>query len=159
MARNAYWTNSDGLVVGFGTRTVDTGLAAKVSTGGEYQELVMDIVGADLEDTGIPTAFQTGAYVPANSLIVSALLIVDTAFVGATATLDIGTYTSAGAAIDVDGLHAAVAVASLTADTDIAGAGAQIGAVVTQEAYIAATYNTAAFTAGTAKLIVRYIKQ
>lgn len=159
MGRDSYWTNDDGLVVGFGPRTVDTGLAAKVSTMGETQELVLDIVGADLADATVPTNINTGAFIPANSLVLSGVLIVDTAFAGATAVLDIGTYTAAGVAVDDDGIDSAIAVASLTADTDIDSDGAVIGTVVTADTYIAATYDTAAFTAGTAKLIVRYIKQ
>lgn len=158
MSRNAYWTNSDGLVVGFGTHDVDTGLAAKVSTMGETQELVLDLVGVDVADTAVPANLVTGAFIPANSLVLSGLIIVDTAFAGATAVLDIGTYDSAGAAVDDDGIHSA-AVVALTADTDIDCTGAVIGTVVTADTYIAATYDTAAFTAGTAKLIVRYIKQ
>ena len=33
MARSSTWTNSDGLVVGFGTRTLDNGILAEVQGG------------------------------------------------------------------------------------------------------------------------------
>lgn len=158
--RNSYWSNDDGLVVGFGTRDTERNIAAQTSSDGATEELVMVIHGTELTDADEPTNFITGAPIPANSLIVSGQLIVDTAFTsGGAAVLDIGTYTSAGAAIDDDGIDAAIAVGALTADTLIASDGAQIGTVVTQDAYIAATYDTAAFTAGTAKLVVKYIKQ
>lgn len=151
--------NADGLVKHYGPRSVNTGIPAKPHVNSMEQQIVVDLVGADLKDSAVPVELAMGAAVPANSLITKATLIVQEAFVGATATLDVGTYSKAGTAIDADGLVAAAAVASLTADTDIAGAGAQIGAVVTADCYIAATYNTAAFTAGTARLVVTYIPQ
>lgn len=160
MARS-YWTNSDGLVVQFGPHDGDNhNMAAQASTMSPTQEVVLNIVATSLSDTAVPTNLNQAARIPANSLILSADLIVDAAFTtSASGTLDIGTYDSAGAAVDDDGIDAAIADSSLTADTRIACDGAQIGTVVTADRWVAATYDTGAFTAGTAKLVVRYIKQ
>jgi|SRR5690606_29331702 len=159
MSKATYWTNEDGLTIGYGRRTSEYGTAAKVSKGGEYEELVLEFLGTELADAAAPANFKQGAMLPAGTYIVSALLLVDTSFAsdGGTATLDIGTFDVDGAAIDIDGLVAAAAEATLVAGADIAGAGDQVGATLTEDAYLAATYGTEAFTAGKARLIVRYI--
>ena len=87
---------------------------------------------------------------------------VKTAFTsGGAATLDIGLYAKAGGAIDADGFIAAQAVAGLNANAVIVGAGALAtnDAVGTSNAYIGMNYGTAAFTAGSGRLIVKYIPQ
>lgn len=155
-----YWANGDGLVVRFGKYAGEThNMAAQPSTAGKTQELVVDIVGASIHTTDLPTQFIQSAKIPANSLVLSATLITNAAFAGVNAVMDIGTYDSTGTAVDDDGIDAAIATASLGADVAIACDGAVIGTVVTADTWIGATYDTAAFTAGKAVLIVRYIKQ
>lgn len=158
MANKAsFWTNPDGLVVGFGQRDVADNIPAAVNAGGAKRQLVMEIVGANLADTAEPTDFITGAFIPADSTIVAAYLTVTTAFAGTNAVLDIGTYDAAGDAIDDDGIDAAIAMATLSDNYYVACDGGKIGTQVTVNNYIAATYDTAAFTAGRAKLVIEYI--
>lgn len=160
MSRGNLWTNSDGLIVGFGTHTVDNETSAKPSTSGVVQQVTLKIVGENLLDAAVPDALQAAnsVTIPSGSLIQSAVLIVTEAFAGATAVLDIGTINaSTGAIVDDDGLVAATAVASLTAGADIAGAGAQVGVVSSVPLKVYASYDTAAFTAGEATLVVQYI--
>jgi len=155
-----YWTNSDGLIVHFGSEGAVSNIAGQVETDSVTQELVIDISDATTIGTAAPSNLINSARIPANSLIVSARLIVNTAFTsGGAATLALGTCSSAGVAIDQNGLIADVAVGSLTADTLVTGAGAQVGTVTTVEAYLYLTYGTAAFTAGTGKIVVTYIAQ
>lgn len=154
-----YWTNDDGLTVRFGTRETEVNKGAQASTAGVVQQIVVDVdatkIGSSASDN-----LSVSAFVPAGSLVRSAELIVDEAFVGGgTSTLDVGTYDADGTAIDADGLLAGVAEASLTADTLVVGAGAQVGAVVNSDAYVSMTFGAAAFTAGSGKLVVEYIKQ
>lgn len=157
--RSSVWTNADGLVVGFGTRTNETNSGSAVSVSGGRQQLVVKIVGG----SGIPASDVTqqlvyGAVIPADSLIESAKLFVTTAFAGATATLDIGTYNaSTGVAVDDDGIDAAIAVATLADNAVVACDGAQIGTVVAADVKVGVVYNTAAFTAGEATLVIEYI--
>jgi hypothetical protein len=75
--------------------------------------------------------------------------------------LTIGTYTQAGAAVDADGIDAAVALAAIGADKAVACDGAAVGGTATvggADVYVEAIYGTAAFTAGEAKLVIEYIE-
>lgn len=159
MGRQAYWTNSDGLAVGFGTRTVETNSATAVRVGGARQQLVVPIRGG----SGIPASDVSaqliyGAIIPANSLLESAKLFVTTAFAGATAVLDIGTYlASDGTEVDDDGIDAAIGVATLADNAVISCDGALIGTVLASNQKVGVSYDTAAFTAGEATLVIEYI--
>jgi hypothetical protein len=157
---SSVWTNSDGLVVKFGPRSESDAYnkGEAVSVMGVEQEIKLRIKGTLLADATIPSDFMAGAKIPAGSLIVSSTVLVNEAFAGTNAVLHIGTYDSAGSVVDADGLNSH-AVGALTADTDVAGAGALIGTVVTADTFIAATYETAAFTAGYADVLIKYIKQ
>lgn len=160
MSRDAYWTNADGLVVGFGTREVEKNSAGKVATSGAVEELVLRINDATaLADTVAATddAIVHGAEIPADSLILSADLFVTTAFAGATATLDIGVYQRDGTIVDDDGIDAAIAVATLADNAVVSCDGADVGTVTATAVKIACSYDTAAFTAGAATLVIRYI--
>lgn len=160
MAKESTWTNSDGLRVGFGTRTTETTVAAQPREGGYRQSAVMEIKGTDIADTDVARQLAYGVTIPAESLVESAKLFVTTAFAGATAVMDIGTYNaSSGAAIDDDGFASAVAVATLVDNAVVTGAGAQIGTVLATNSKIGVTYDTAAFTAGLATLVVEYVLQ
>lgn len=159
------YTNNDGLTIRKGPFDVTTGVTRRPTSYGTTQEVSMVITGADLNDAET-SVDQYSAAIPAGAYIESATLIVDTLFVGATATLDLGTYKSDGAAIDDDGIDVAIAVAALTAGAVITCDGAQVGAVVSNTAptgstndgiYLRATWDTAAFTAGEARLVVKYV--
>ena len=121
----------------------------------------MTITGTDL-GTSISTPQDHDAFIPAGSYITGAHLIVTTAFTsGGSATLTIGTYTQAGAAVDADGIDAAVALAAIGADKAVACDGAAVGGTATvggADVYVEAIYGTAAFTAGEAKLVIEYIE-
>lgn len=151
-----FYTNADGLQQHYGTREVLVGAKEAAGTGVKKQ-LVVDFDGVDLVDA-TPTIDRSAARLPAGAYVISATVLVETTFVGATATLDIGTFkASDGTALDIDGFVAAQAVAGLTAGADIAGAGAQIGTIIAEDTYVLPTYNTAAFTAGKARVVVEYM--
>ncbi len=161
-AREEYWSNQDGLVVGFGQRDVSCNSAKKIAVEGAVEELVLDLTDATvLEDVQAVdgNAVVNGSEIPAGSLIVSATLVVTEAFTsGGAAVLDIGTYDAdSAAAVDDDSIFAAVALGALSLNAVIvASAGADIGAVVTQRVKIAATFDTAAYTAGKARVVIKY---
>jgi hypothetical protein len=161
MAREEYWTNQDGLVVGFGQRDVSENSAKKIAVEGAVEELVLDLNDAvELEDTQDVSgnAIVNGAEIPAGSLIVSATLVVTEAFAsGGAAVLDVGTYNAdTGAAVDDDGLIEAAALGALGADAVVTGAGGQVGAVVGERVKVAATFDAAAYTAGKARVVIKY---
>jgi len=170
MARGATWTNSDGLVVPFGTHTADNGVPAVTAGAGMLKTMVMEIVGIDLPDTYAATDTEPqAATIKRGSVIQSATLHVHEAFTsGGAATLDIGTW-SKGLATDVvddaDGIDAAIAITAIDGLGDIINCdGALVGLLVPVgrtadgDCVIAPSYNTAAFTAGKATLTVVYIE-
>ena len=153
------WTNEDGLLVRF---PLDNG--ATVRTDGvkasDTERLVMHITDATaLGDTDTAAPVADEAFLPAGTIIKSALFVVDTAFTsGGSAVLDIGLKQAAGTNIDDDGIDAAIAVGSLTANAGIESDGALIGTKLANDSYVMFTYDTAAFTAGAGRLFIEYMK-
>lgn len=154
------YVNADGLEI---LTAGEQGIAAKrgTSLSSQKKALVLNITG-----TEVPSAAATpqdhDAFIPAGSYITGAHLIVTSAFTsGGSATLTIGTYTQAGAAVDADGIDAAIALAAIGADKAVACDGAAVGGADTvgaNDVYVEAIYGTAAFTAGEAKLVIEYIE-
>lgn len=160
MARDSVWSNGDGLVVGFGTRTtVKTG-SHVIGEHGATEKVYLRIRGEDLADAVSATGDQIvqAPVIPNGATILSATIKVTEAFVGATAVLDVGLYDKDGTIVDDDGIDAAVAVAALTLGAEIACDGADVNTVVatTGGVKVAASYDTAAFTAGEAIIEVEY---
>lgn len=157
--RGSTWTNQDGLYVGYGTRKVENNSSMAHSDRGAIQTLSMKIYGPDLGDAVAAADLENAAVIPADALLLDATLFVTTAFAGATATLDIGTYNASDNTADTDdGVDSAIAVAALVDNAVITCDGAQLGAVCdgTGGWKLGASYDTAAFTAGEGTLIVRY---
>jgi hypothetical protein len=154
------YVNADGLEI---LTAGEQGTAAKrgTSLSSQKKSLVMTITGTEVPSS-VATPQDHDAFIPAGSYITSASLIVTTAFTsGGSATLTIGTYTQAGAAVDADGIDAAVALAAIGADKAVACDGAAVGGTATvggADVYVEAIYGTAAFTAGEAKLVIEYIE-
>jgi hypothetical protein len=155
------YTNADGL------RVLTNGDQGAVQDKGQSSDgfLVVDI--ADFTDIGSTFGASdidaNDAVIPAGSVILRATLVMTTAATsGGAATLTIGTYNSAGTAIDADGIDAAIALTVIDAAGDVVRCdGAQASGVlgyVTADAHIGLIYGTAAYTAGAGKLIVEYKK-
>lgn len=155
--KGTYYTHSDGLVQHYGPRDAEY-KGRMPSVKGSIQQIELDISGAELGDAAVNAHLVGGAVIPSGAHIIRGNLWVTTAFAGATAVLDIGVYNADTlAAVDDDGIDAAIAVASLTDNAEIASDGALVDTTLAQDSIIAASYDTAAFTAGHAKLIVEYI--
>ena len=154
------YVNADGLEV---LTAGEQGTPAKrgTSLSSQKKSLVMNITGTEVP-TSVATPQDHDAFIPAGSYITGAHLIVSTAFASAgSATLTVGAYTQAGAAVDADGIDAAIALAAIGADKAVACDGAAVGGTATvggADVYIEAIYGTAAFTAGEAKLVIEYIE-
>lgn len=154
------YTNADGLLVltnGAAGTAADNGIA-------EYGKkfLVVDIADATAIGAAAAAPAANDAFIPAGSYITGAHLVVTTAFTsGGSAALNIGLYNAAGSAIDADGIDATIAVADLAANKAVACNGALVGGTATvgaADAYVSWDYDTAAFTAGAAKLVIEYIE-
>lgn len=154
----AIWTNDDGLEVRFGLdRTTEQ---PSGNTSAEEKVLVWKLADAtEVGATDAAAAAGDEAFIPAGAIIKDAYFVVDTAFTsGGSATLDIGLKTLDAGTIDTDVIDAAIALTAIDADNDvIACDGSVIGTRIAEDRAISVTYNTAAFTAGAGKLVVKYI--
>lgn len=162
------WTNKDGLVVRFGTERATSAVSGQSTAVKEY--ITLDLPDATLLPLvgAITAPDEDSPSIPASSVITNAWMVATTDFTsGGSATLDIGLIDAAGAVIDIDGIHADVALAALVdgAGTGIAGCtGAYVanaggaGQLVDAAAWPVFSYVTAVYTAGAGKLIIEYIK-
>jgi hypothetical protein len=157
------WTNSDGLVVRFGT---DKGTEKESGSteANVHRTLVHKFAFGDIANTDVTAADPESPFIPADSVITRATLYVTTAFVGATGVLDIGLKVAAGTNTDDDGIDSvAVTVLDAIGDTIncngayVSSAGNLTGLRITADQYIMTTWDTAAFTAGAATLVVEYL--
>lgn len=166
MPRDATWTNSDGLVVGFGTHSPDNNVPAVTGTG-SLKTLRMEIDLTGLSDAfGASDRVPQEVVIPRGSFIKSAYLRVLAAAVsGGGGTLDVGTWGTGDAADDPNGIVDAVTVAELTSIGEIhvcdgamvnASGQTSVGVTSTSDVVIAPSYDTAVFTAGTIELVVEY---
>lgn len=151
------WTNEDGLQVRF-----DLEKAAVRSDGvtsGKERFLIVDIPDATAiadTDTAAPTNLDE-AFIPAGAYVTEAWTFVDTAFTsGGSAVLDIGLKQADGTNIDDDGIDSH-AVAALTVRTGIAADGALVPTKMQYNSYVMLTRDTAAFTAGAGRVVIKYI--
>jgi ketosteroid isomerase-like protein len=150
------WTNADGLYIKYGDDESKQALGGHVTQDGGVHTLEFVITAADFNAL-TNTILGDAVYIPSNALIISSNFLVETAFAGATATVDFGLVRkNRTTEIDFDGLDAAIAVASLTARASIAGDGALIGTRLSQPALVTARNNTADLTAGRGVLTITY---
>jgi hypothetical protein len=171
MSRGNTWTNSDGLVVGFGTHSEDNEVAS-VYRGSDgivtvVQEIDMALLPAFGSEsrTAYPNASGQEHVIPRGSVFLGGEITVLVACTGASADADFGTW---GAVVDdSNGLKDSVLVATvanvgdtlildgdLIADSDDSGL-AVAGAVSNSDVVITGSYTTA-YTAGRVRLTVRY---
>jgi hypothetical protein len=152
------YTNADGLRV---LTNADQGTAQDTGTDEGIQSFVLDIDDFTALGTTV-TIDPNDAVIPAGSIILGATLVMTSAATsGGSATLSIGTYAANGDAIDADGIDQTIALTAIDADNDVVRCdGAQTAATgyLTADAHVAAIYGTAAFTAGTGKVVIEYKK-
>lgn len=170
--RGGSWTNSDGLLVGFGTREIEKGYLTVTSQKGNRYTGQMVISYSGLEDTDSVTTASPGlsphaVTIPRGSLITDARLVTVTAFdsAGDAGTLDIGTY-SVAAVVDVaDGIDVDIAQGAIDAVGEsvacngaLVGGTVPVGATSNSDVVVVAAYQTAAFTAGEAVLYLEWVQ-
>ena len=111
------WTNKDGLKVNYNLQSAETSPAGATSNDPSSQ-LVIHYDGVNRR-TELVTAGNTDGrepFIPANSIITSAQVVVKTAFTSAGATtLSIGLAQDDGTVIDADGIDATIAKGVLDA--------------------------------------------
>jgi len=158
------WTNEDGMQVRYalsdGAEVIQNGK----TTGSIVNTLVHKFDFNDIADTDVTVPNANEAFIPAGSIITKAWLYVTTGFVGATGVLDIGLKLADGTNTDDQGIDAAIAVTALNAlgDTILCDGvyvidGDTTALRIVADQYIMTTWDTAAFTAGAATLVVEYL--
>lgn len=154
MTRKATWSNSDGLVVGFGPNYAERNAAGEVARDGS------NVKEARLQITYQSTFGSTGAKItiPAGSIVKNVYAKVTTTWAG-------GTSLTFGDATDVDGFWVAGSFGTPSAGGVIQGDGAYVytateGQLPPKE-YASETnlYFTATgtYTAGAAEVVVEYV--
>jgi hypothetical protein len=159
------WTNEDGLVVRYGTERAAV-MPGGVTNQGVTRFLTHKFTYADVGPTDTAAANPHAGVIPAGSVITRATLYVTTGWVGSGATLDIGLKIAAGTNTLDDGIDEDIAVTALNEVGDVISCNGALvldptgdltGVDFTADQYIMTTYNTAAFTAGAATLVVEYM--
>ena len=158
--------NTDGLYIKTGREEGALAIGGTYRTASALQctEVKMTLVtDAPVASAIVGTASgQLGTIIPGGVRIEAVEVITETAVTsGGSATLDVGLVRlDRTTAIDIDGLVAALAIASFNAAGErvyltngVTGFGALVGTTTAFPGYIVSNYNTAAFTAG--KVVVR----
>jgi len=174
MARETVWTNSDGLKVGFGTRSDDDQSPGVHAGRSAERTVTCEIDLADLSDT-FAAANRTGyeAVIPRGSIITAAYLNVVTAAASSGGgTLDLGLWGTNDVVDDADGIVADATVGELdtvgevhicdgalvAAPGNTAAAGVvSVGATANSDVIVAPSYETAVFQSGKVILTVKYL--
>ncbi len=157
----AYSTNSDGLVLAYGTSQGALDNIGSPKQAGADKRIVYEFTYADLAAFGTTNYIlgrQPQVFVPAGALLRSAVLIVTGLPDGTGATLDLGFAKNDGTEVDYDGIDAAILESDLDAGvgTTITCDGVLIGTILAYDSYLSTNVNTASFTAGKFRLELTY---
>jgi hypothetical protein len=147
-----------GVLNHYGTRETNERFGGQTTNQqGTVKEAVWEVAYDKLPVAG---ADNLALSLPANSTIVGARFVTDVAFVGGT-SYTVGLATSAGVAIDDDGLLTAanLPLANINAKgKTVVGTGALVNAPIGAAAGELVVAATGTFTAGRGRVIVQYIK-
>jgi len=146
---------SQGVRKNYNVRETEKKAPSRPVTAGEVKEHVVEFAYDSLPSASELDNLVTS--IPANSFLLSSHLYVSEAWVGGT-SLTIGLSEADGTAIDADGIDAAVATATLTAGAWIVNDGALVESSVGSEAGQVVATVSGTYTAGAAKLVVRYLE-
>jgi len=167
------WTNDDGLKIRFGNEQAALIAEGKPSVKGMEQELVVNIVATDITDVDVAALVYDRVGLPQKAMLVSATLYVDVAFTSAgSPTLDLGLFHDDGdgtfTAEDVDGIDVDIALTALDSiGATVACDGAYFDGTddvvpndsAGRDLYVSAGFQTTdVYTAGKARLIIKYIR-
>ena len=161
----AEWINSDGLRVRFGTEEAEVTRGGELPSAGALREISFHLTLTTLGTASALVPDTTGIVVPSGARIYEIEVLNETeATSGGLATLNLGlARLDTTTAIDIDGLLVAAPLAdyNLAGETKVytigvTGVGALVGTTLTNPGVLVADYDTAAFTAGELRVIVRF---
>jgi hypothetical protein len=163
------WTNNDGLRIKLGTTEAEVGLGGELNKGGTFREFefVVNLAGAGADPALIPRT--DNIFFPKGFTISEVEVTNEVAATGTGAVLNIGLVKQSdySSALDADGVLKAAprtdwdaAGETKTYIVGVSGAGDLLGTPLTDAAVLTYDYDTAAFTAGRVKVVVRgYIQR
>lgn len=158
--------NKRGVLNHYGPRSVGGKYGAGIGTAGIIQKAVWDFTYNDLPDGSSTDSLGISYVIPANSTIISARLIVDTAFTSTSGltdlTVGLNRATDGTTAIDAAGLITAVnadQTAIGVVGAVITGTGVLVGKLssATYDGVLVVAASTADLTAGAGRIIVEYV--
>jgi len=165
----AEWINEDGLRVRLGTTEAEVNRGGELPSSGALREFEFNLTLTALGTGSALVPDTTGIVIPSGFFIEEVEVFTETAATsGGSAVLNVGlNRLDTTTAIDADGLLAAVAITSHDAAGETTryrvgttGVGALVGTVTANAGVLVADYDTAAYTAGELRIIVRgYIKR
>jgi hypothetical protein len=163
MGKESLWTNDDGLVVGFGPRTVEDLRGGETKTGGNIREHIIEFGYDDLPDGSTDGSYNQ---IAANALPIDAYFETIVAFAGGT-SYDIDFVDTAGSAIGTgtDKLWDALVLADIDAIGERSVASTHGGTnsgnaldVALASAGMVKVTAAGTFTAGKGRIVIRYIE-
>lgn len=160
----AEWINSDGLRIKLGNTEAEVTRGGELPSAGAMREFEFQITLTTLATGTALLADTTGIIIPSGFWVEEVEVFNENAATsGGSATLNLGLVRQdATTTYDADGFLAAVALTSYdTVGESIryrvgtTGAGAFIGTALTYSGYLVADWDTAAFTAGELRVVIR----
>lgn len=158
----ATWVNDDGLPIRFGAELAVPGEGGQYRWNGPFAEYEFDLIWDDLAAFGTVDFLGRSVRVPNGFLLTEATIEVTEAFTsGGAATLTLGFHNADGTAYDADGIDAAIALTALdtVGETTVCD-GALVNTILNNPnvkySYHTATVGVANYTAGKAKLRLKY---
>lgn len=180
MADLKEWYNADGLKVRFagyqGQKRSRKNVFVEVETDGNYREFICNYdltlipttttsYSTDRNNDGTVDGYNQGDIaIPANAIVLSCDVFAQVAAAGGT-NIEVGTYQESGTVIDRDGLVTATegVTANLSAYKRVIGVGAQLADAnaetgIGSVAGYPGIYTNGTFTAGTGKIVLRFVE-
>lgn len=161
----ALWTNNDGLRVKLGNTEAEVGRGGELNKGGTFREweFSLDLVNAATGSALIPDT--DNIIFPVGFVLTEVEVVNEVAATGTNAVLNIGLVRASdySTAYNADGILAAAPITdwdavgeTKTYRVGVTGIGDQVGvATATYPTVLVYDYDTAAFTAGRVKVIIR----
>ena len=155
----ATWTNNDGLKVLFGTTQGQSEPGGEPVQAGATRKLVVDVDLTQLADANAayaqPFTTELGDGWIINSVTATVLTAATS---GGSAVLDLGVIKAGTAGTDDDdGFDAAVALTAIDTIGEVVNCdGALVNTELDADYHFAASYDTAAFTAGLIRVVIEY---
>lgn len=158
------WTNNDGLYIKYGVTAGETTRGGELKTYGDLREIEFELQLEDVPAVSAPLILGDNVFIPDNAQIDEVEITVEEVTAGTNANLDLGLVKQdRTTAIDLNGLiaagdgwHEAAIGTKLLYQVGTTEAGAILGTIITDPGLICANYDTAAFTAGVLRIIIRW---